>query len=142
MSDTFERLQPHLDKNRALQTALILLSFDSSTQAPKEAVEFTAKSIGILSGEAYKSLINPEVRELLAALSTEEEQEKLSFNEKAIVKELKKNFKDLELIPPEEYQAYQMILAKAAPVWEEAKETNNYALYAPVLEEIIAYSKN
>ena len=141
MSETFEKLQPYLDKSRAYQTALVLLNFDNSTLAPKEAVEFTAKSIGILSGEAYASLINPEVKALLDALSKDEEQEKLSFNEKAIVKELKKSFEDLELIPPEEYQAYQMVLAKAAPVWEEAKETNNFALYAPVLEEIIAYSK-
>ena len=92
MSETFERLKPHLDKNRAYQTALVLLNFDSSTQAPKEAVEFTAQSIGILSGEAYASLINPEVKGLLAELCTEEEQAKLSFNEKAIVKELKKSF--------------------------------------------------
>ena len=141
MSETFNKLQPYLDKNRAFQTALVLLNFDNSTLAPKEAVELTAKSIGILSGEHYSSLINPEVKALLEALSTPEEQEKLSFNEKAIVKELKKTFEDMELIPPEEFQAYQMLLAKAAPVWEEAKNTNNYALYAPVLEEIIAYSK-
>ncbi|MBQ6996668.1 MAG: carboxypeptidase M32 [Lachnospiraceae bacterium] len=141
MSETFRKLQPHLDKSRAYQTALTLLNFDSSTLAPKEAVSFTAQSIGILSGDAYASLINPEVKGLLAELSTEKEQAQLSFNEKAIVKELKKSFEDLELIPPEEYQAYQMLLAKAAPVWEEAKETNNYALYAPVLEEIIAYNK-
>ncbi len=141
MSEVFEKLQPHLEKNRALQTALILLNFDNSTMAPKEAVAFTAKSIGILSGESYNSLINPEVKALLDELSTDEEQEKLTVNEKAIVRELKKSYEDLELIPAEEYQAYQMLLAKAAPVWEEAKDTNNYEIYAPVLEEIISYSK-
>lgn len=141
MSEVFEKLQPYLEKSRALQTALTLLNFDNSTAAPKEAVNFTAQSIGILSVENYNTLINAEVKGLLDILSTEEEQAKLSFNEKAIVKELKKNYEDLELIPPEEYQAYQMVLAKAAPVWEEAKDTNNYELFAPVLEEIIAYSK-
>jgi len=141
MSETFERLQPYLDKARAYQTALTLISFDNSTVAPKEAIEFTSRSMGILAGEHYNALINPEVKALLEELSTKEEQEKLSFNEKAIVKELKRTFEDMELIPAEEYQAYQMLLAKAAPVWEQAKDTNNYDMYAPVLEEIISYNK-
>lgn len=141
MSEKFEQLQPYLDKSYGLRTALTMLSFDNSTIAPKEAIEFTAKAIGLLSMESYNTLINPEVKALLEELGTEEEQEKLNVNEKAIVRDLKKTFKDLELIPPEEYQAYQMILAKAAPVWEEAKNTDNYDIYAPVLEEIIAYTK-
>ena len=141
MSELFERLQPHLDKNRALQTAMVLLSFDNATLAPKDAIELTSKSMGILAGENYNALINEEVKGLLEQLSTEEEQEKLSVNEKAIVRELNKTFKNLELIPAEEYQAYQMLLAKAAPVWEEAKDTNNFEMFAPVLEEVIFYNK-
>ncbi len=141
MSKKFEQLQPYLDKAYAYRTALTLISFDNSTTAPKEAIDFTSKAIGILSLESYNTLINPEVKGLLTQLSTEEEQEQLSVNEKAIVKDLSKTFRDLELIPPEEYQAYQMLLAKADHVWEEAKNTNNYELYAPVLEEIISYNK-
>ena len=135
MSEKFEQLQPYLDKAYALRTALTMLSFDNSTIAPKEAIEFTAKAIGLLSMESYNTLINPEVKALLEELGKAEEQEELSVNEKAIVKDLDKTFKDLELIPPEEYQAFQMILAKAAPVWEEAKNTNNYAIKetAPLL---------
>lgn len=141
MSKKFEELQPYLDKAYAYRTALTLISFDNSTIAPKEAIDFTSKAIGILSLENYNTLINPEVKSLLEVLSTEEEQEQLSIHEKAIVKDLRKTFCDLELIPPEEYQAYQMLLAKADHVWEEAKGTNDYALYAPVLEEIISYNK-
>ena len=141
MSELFEKLQPHLDKNRALQTAMVLLSFDNATLAPKEAIELTSKSMGILAGENYNALINEDVKGLLEQLSTAEEQEKLTANEKAIVRELNKTFKNLELVPAEEYQAYQMLLAKAAPVWEEAKDTNNFEMFAPVLEEVIFYNK-
>ena len=141
MSEIFKKLQPYLDKAYAYRTALTLISFDNSTTAPKEAIDFTSKAIGILSLENYNTLINPEVKTLLKELSTEEEQNQLSANEKAIVKDLKKTFRDLELIPPEEYQAYQMLLAKADHVWEEAKNTNDYKMYAPVLEEIISYNK-
>ena len=102
MSKKFEELQPYLDKAYAYRTALTLISFDNSTTAPKEAIDFTSKAIGILSLENYNTLINPEVKALLTELSAEEEQEQLSANEKAIVKDLSKTFRDLELIPPEE----------------------------------------
>ena len=54
---------------------------------------------------------------------------------------MKKNFEDLELIPPHEYQEYQLLLAKSKAAWEYAKTHNDYAHFAPVLKEIIAYGK-
>ena len=95
MSKEFEKLQPFLDKAYAYRTALTLISFDNSTTAPKEAIEFTSKAIGILSLESYNTLINPEVKAILEELSAEEVRAKLSGNEKAIVKELKKTFRNL-----------------------------------------------
>lgn len=141
MSILFEKLQLYLDKAYAYRTALVMLNWDNSTAAPKEAIEFTSKAIGILSGEHYNTIINADVKALLEEISKEEEQEQLTAYEKAIVKQMNKEFKDLELIPPEEFQAYQMLLAKAYPVWEQAKNTNDYSIYAPVLEEIINYLK-
>ena len=116
MSATFEKLQVYLDKAYAYRTALTMLSWDNSTAAPKGAIENTAKAIGILSGESYNTIINDDVKALLEELSKEEEQAQLTEYEKAIVKQMKKEFKDLEVIPADEYQAYGMLLAKAAPV--------------------------
>lgn len=141
MSEVFEMLQPYLDKSYALRTALTLINLDNSTLAPKNAIEFTSKAIGVLAKENYNTLINPEVKQLLETLSSEEEQAKLSINEKAIVRELKKTFRDMELIPVDEFQAYQMLIAKSDSVWQEAKNTNNFGMFAPVLEEIISYNK-
>jgi len=141
MSVTFDKLQVYLDKAYAYRTALTILSWDNSTAAPKGAIENTAKAIGILSGESYNTIINDDVKFLLEELSKEEEQAQLTLYEKAIVKQMKKEFKDLEVIPADEYQAYGMLLAKAGPVWEEAKNTNNYNMFAPVLAEVIAYTK-
>jgi len=141
MSQLFEQLKPHLDKAYAYRTALVLLSWDNSTLAPKKALANTSKAVAILSGERYKALINKEVKDLLWALSTEKEQAELTAYEKAIVKNVKKNFEDLELIPPQEYQEYQLLLAKSKSAWEYAKTNNDFAAFAPVLKDIIAYTK-
>ena len=140
MNETFSQLKSHLDRAFALEAACTLFNWDQYN-APKESIENTAKIIGTLSGEHYRALVNDDVRRLLEELSTDEAQKDLSFHEKSILKLLNKQFHKLSLIPPEEYEAFSALIAKAYPVWETAKNNNDYAAFAPVLCEIITYSK-
>ena len=141
MSKAFDKLQVYLDKAYAYRTALSMMHWDNSTTAPKEAIEYTSKAMGILAVEDYNNLINDDVKAILEELSLEEEQALLSTNEKAIVKNMKKQFKDLEAIPVNEYEEYQMLTAQAAPIWEQAKTEKDYSILAPTLEKIFAYNK-
>lgn len=141
MSEAFKRLTPYLNKSYALMAACTLFNWDNSTEAPKNAIENTSQAIGILSEEVYHTLINDDVKKLLMNLSTDMEQARLTFQEKAIVKQLSKDFRQMENIPPEEFSAFQMLTSRAYPVWENAKLTNDFASYAPILEEIIQYTK-
>lgn len=141
MSEIYSKLMKHLEKSTALETALVLFQWDSETLAPEKSMELTAKSIGILSSEYYNSLINEDVKSLLDKLSEEDEQKQLDFNQKAIVKKLRKTFEEMEHIPPEEYQAYQELIAKAPGIWSKAKQENHYSSFAPYLEEIMNYNK-
>ena len=133
MSELFEQLKPHLERAYAFQTALRAISWDNSTLAPREAIENTSKAIGILSGEEYKAQVNDEVKGLLKELEAPGEQEKLNDSERALVRKMGKGLRKLEKIPAEEYQAYSELLAKSYPVWEQAKNNNDYASFAPVL---------
>src|SRR5690242_6781959 len=117
MSKTFEKLQPYLDKTMALQTARNLFEWDEQTMAPFEAAEYTSKVIGILSDEYMKSLINDDVRKLLKKLQEKKEQEELTDNEKAIIKELAKTYEQLESIPPEEYRAFNELTSVSSRKW-------------------------
>lgn len=141
MSKLYSKLMKHLDKSTAFKTALVLFNWDSETLAPEKSMELTAKSIGILSSEYFNCLINEDVKSLLDKLSEEKEQEQLDFNQKAIVKKLKKTFEEMEHIPPEEYQAYRELIAKAPGIWTKAKQEHHYPMFAPCLEEILNYNK-
>lgn len=141
MSKTFEKLQPYLDKMMAFQTARSLFEWDDQTLAPFEAADYTSKVIGILSDEFMKSLINDDVRKSINKLKEEKEQKELSDNEKAIVKELDKTYKELESIPPEEYREFNELASVANRAWAKAKKDNNYDYYAPYLKKIIEFKK-
>ncbi len=86
MSELYEKLRPHIERQFALDCALTLYSWDNETLAPKDAMENTAKIIGTLSAQAYGALVNDEVRTLLASLREPKEFDVLSSVEQSIVK--------------------------------------------------------
>lgn len=141
MSKTFEKLKPYLDKSMALQTARNLFDWDTQTLAPFEAAEYTSKVVGILSDEYMKSLINDDVRKLIKKLQEDKEQEELTIQEKAIIRELSKTYEELESIPPDEYREFNELTAVANRKWSKAKKDNKYEDFAPYLKQVIDLKK-
>lgn len=138
MNASFKKLMPWLDKAYALNSALVLFEWDDATEAPEAAAEMNAKTVGILSTEYYHTIINDTVKNLLDDLKDAQD---LSLNEQAIIKDLTKQYEDLEPIPAEEYQAYKALVARASSVWTNAKTDNDYHAFAPTLAELINYQK-
>lgn len=134
----YENLKTHIDKYSALNMALTLFNWDSSTEAPKDATELTSKYIGILSENLYNTLINDDVEGLIEKLKDADD---LTVEEKAIVRKTSEMFDDIRYIPADEFSAYQALLAKSDAIWAKAKAENDYNSFAPVLKEIIDYNK-
>lgn len=141
MNQTFQKLLPFIEKENAYNTALILLSWDTETLAPKAADTLTAKAVGLLSEESYHALVNDEVISLVEQLSGEEERGTLTDTERSIVHHIRKNYEKLSHIPPEEYREYAEFCATAQHIYCHAKQTNNYEEYMPVLEKMIDYTR-
>ena len=138
MNPTFEKLTPWLDKAYALNSALILFEWDDATEAPEAAGEMNSKTVEILSTEYYKTIINDEIKALLKELS---HIDGLDAKEASIVKELKKQYEDMEPIPQDEYQTYKGLIARASSIWTKAKNSNDFDAFSPTLKEIIDYQK-
>ncbi|MDF2587953.1 MAG: ypwA [Anaerocolumna sp.] len=138
MNKTYEQLMKRIEKVMAYQAALTLFEWDAETGAPEESMEYTSKTIGILSHEYFTNLINDDVKKMITKLGDEDD---LDFNQKAMIKNLKKQFEQMEHIPPAEYQAYEELTAKASGIWSRAKQKKSFADFAPTLEEIINYQK-
>lgn len=141
MSKTFEKLDSYLEKGKALNAALILFEWDLATLAPEKSDKNTSDFIGIISDQYFSTLINDEVKQLLEKLEQEEEQKELSEIEKAIVKEVRKRYEELESIPQKEYREFSELKARATSVWEKAKNKGDYKAFEPTLEELIQYRK-
>ena len=144
MNKDFEALKPYLDKYMAMNTAMALFEWDAETLAPKAAVNQTAKILGVIAGEAYNSIMNDEVKQVVYKLSEEVREgvdNGLTEVEKGIVKELKKNYEHLEKIPEKEYQEYSELQALGASRWAEAKNADDFGKFLPTLKSLIEYTK-
>ena len=139
LKNALEQLGLLQKKLYAYQTASSSLYLDSVTVAPKDTSEGRGVALGILAGESQKLMTAPETGELLAFLA--DQKENLSFVEQRQVEELKRSYDRLSEIPADEYMDYAMLTNEASDVWHRAKETSDFALFAPVLEKLVAYNR-
>lgn len=126
-------------KMSSYNEAISLMFWDLRTGAPKKGVEQRSETIGTLSADVFNMSISAEMGEYLQVLSTPKAQGELSGITKKLVEEAKREYDKNKKIPPEEYKEFVILTSKAESVWEDAKETSNFNLFAPYLEKIIVY---
>lgn len=124
-------------KINAYTYALWLLSWDQETEAPKKSLQYRLKQMDVLYSARYELVMSEERINAINALAQEEHDQtfkrEIELEKKAIDQLLK--------IPKEEYLAYQLLTSESNVVWSEAKRKNDFNLFAPTLEKIIAYNK-
>lgn len=138
MSKNFEKLKEQLEKAVAVNAAMVLFEWDNETLAPREAAPYTSKVIGALSGQYMELITDKDFQKLADKCSKEE---KLSENERAVVREVKEEIGKLQCIPADEYRAFSELTSEATRVWAKAKEENDFEAFAPTLEKIVDYQK-
>lgn len=138
MNKTFKEIEKHIERAAALQAATILFEWDSETLEPPAAGELTAGLIGSLSAQYQELMTDPGLQALVEQC---EKEKGLTETEEGILKELKRQIKELKSIPPKEYRAYKELIAGAVRIWERARAENDFSLFAPTLQEIVDYKK-
>lgn len=138
MNQKYEELMQHIEKLEALKAAMTLFAWDAETLAPAESVELTSRMVGALSSQYFDSLVNERVKELLTDLKDADD---LTEVQAAVVRDMNKDLEEMAKIPPEEYREFSELQAKSTTVWAKAKQNDDFASFAPVLDKIIDFSK-
>ena len=139
LKQALEQLETLQKKLYAYQCASSSLYLDSVTVAPSGTAQGRGVALGILAGESHKLFANPQVGELLDFLDGR--REKLTFLQRRQVEELRRRWRQMFRIPAEEYMAYAQLTNQASDVWHKAKETNDFELFRPVLEQLVAFNR-
>ena len=131
-----ELLQKKLYAFTCADSALYL---DAVTVAPKNTAEGRGVALGILAGERQKLMTCPETKALLDTLAGQ--LDALDLVHRREVEELRRSCDQLTRIPADVYMAYSELTNRASDVWHKAKEQNDFALFCPVLQELVEYNR-
>ena len=139
MGDAVARLDEIEATAAAYSHAMGVLSLDAATAAPLGSAEGRGRTMAVLSNVIYSLAASADTRELLEYLTAQAED--LDPEHRRQVEIRKKHCDQLIRIPQEEYVAYNVLVNKAEGVWRVAKQQNDFAAFAPILEEIVAYNR-
>ena len=134
-----EALNKHQQILSAYNHAIGVVYLDASTAAPKLTWEGRGRTMATLSEITYKLETDPAVGEMLSFL--EAHLEELNPMQQRQVEVLRKSYDETCKIPAEECIAYSVLLNDAQAIWEQAKNDNDFAAFAPYLERIVEFNR-
>ena len=118
----------------ALNHAMGVLYLDGETVAPRASAEGRGRTLEYLSGKAYEVETNHALND--AANYLNEHSAELSQIERREVELFLRGTEFTSKIPQAEYVGYTRLLNKASAVWHKAKVENDFASFAPYIQEI------
>ncbi len=121
-------------KMSAYAHAMSLIYYDGVTAAPRGTAANRGHALSVLSEEEYKLATGEQTVALLELLDAHKDE--LNEKEQRMVYLLLKSIRQMQKIPMAEYVAYQELLVQADDVWHRAKETSDFELFRPLLEQI------
>lgn len=133
MPTALEQISALQHKLYALQYALNCIELDSSTVAPKKGYTGRGQALEELSRSHHALLTDSG----LLALFAEARTGTLTQQQAAELDELERQYNETSRIPADEYAAFSRLTSEAVTVWEQAKATNDFALFCPYLEKIV-----
>lgn len=114
-----------------------IIGWDASTTAPRNSVAFRSRMLGEMNRESFEYQMDPKHLSMLERLSEEKD---VPESVRRSAKKYLVSINKIRKLPKELYVAQAENLEQSSRVWEEARRTSNYALFAPYLEKVIYYT--
>ncbi len=118
-----------------LTSILDVLFWDQRTYMPPRGIDGRSKAMAALEGTCHEKFTNPKIGELLSNL--ENDPSDLSLYDMALVREMRRDYDRQTKLPNEFVIRRAEITSMAGAAWEQARERNDFSLFAPYLEKII-----
>jgi len=138
MNKAYQELVSLNQEITLLGSAASCLGWDQETYLPKKALGHRANQLSYLSGKIHSMATG---KDFQAKLEAAEQAGSNNLTESANIREWRHGFDKSNKLPQElvERSSQTTSLAKAA--WADAREKNEFSLFAPHLEKLVAEAK-
>lgn len=127
------------------QSILTLLHWDQETYMPPGGITPRGQQIALLSSHIHELKTSRKYRDLLEKLihlsSGKLKRKGFSKSEKLTLREWHKDYLRDSKLPIDFVKTFAQTTAEASQIWQSAKKTNNFKLFAPFLEKILRLNK-
>lgn len=119
-------------------SALGVLNWDQEVNLPKKAHEFRGEINALLSADLHKRFTSDEFVNLVKELHEPVNYDKLSDDEKIIVRETWRDVEKSLKIPVELVEEMSKLTTQAFAAWADARAKSDFKTFQPYLEKIVA----
>ncbi len=137
LENTWKRLREHAHQTSLLESTSAVLEWDEHTGLPEQASEHRAEQLTLLSGMIHQRRTDPQLGQWLEELAQSDLASDPHSPIGASIRCMRRDFRKHVRLP----ESLVMRTAKATSlgqqVWVKAKRENDFATFAPHLEEIV-----
>ncbi|MDR3191187.1 MAG: carboxypeptidase M32 [Lactobacillaceae bacterium] len=143
MADEFTGadLRAILREQSILEENLALLSWDQLTGMPKDAGDFRATQQEYITARLLKISTNKHAQAVLAYFNKKKHFATLTDDEQALFIKFKEDTERTLAIPNAKAIAFAKTTSVAQDKWAEARAADDYTIYQPSLEKLIAFKR-
>ncbi len=142
IQDTYQTLKQLSKKAELYNGVLMLLEWDQETFMPKAAIEIRSLQIEQLASLLHRERTSKEFVSALSALIDIETGQlhdpKLTDAQSSALREWRRDYIQTAKLPLSFVEEYAKTTTEATHVWAGAKEKNDFKLFEPHLEKVVA----
>jgi carboxypeptidase Taq len=127
----FTELSACLRRTHLLDSIGQLLGWDEQVNLPADSADLRAEQLAVLAEIQNAAAANPRTGELLALLEPSD----LEADQVAVVRQARRDYDRATRLPPDFVREKAMQASRGYHAWARARAENNFASYAPVLEQ-------
>ena len=123
-------------RKSAYEMVLSICGYDQLTGAPKQGNDYRNQRLNIINSAYYTIVTDEKIAEVLKVILESNDTDELT---KKKAKLYAKDVLEMQKIPQDEYNAFNLASSQSQQQWELSKENNDYASYEPHLRKMIEY---
>lgn len=133
MRYTFDDFTRAIRETGVLESCAALLDWDAEVNMPPKGLTLRAEQLSLLSRLAHERRTDPKIGDMLAALDGQATNEAQETN----LREVRRAYDRAVKIPAALVERISRVSTVAKDVWARARKENDFAAFAPHLEELI-----
>jgi carboxypeptidase Taq len=134
---TYQDYKNHCSKIADIEYAMSVLNWDQEVFMPEKSALHRAQQISTLAGIAHELSVDKTFGNLLEQLN----KEPLAEIEKRNIQESLKNYKRAQKYTTAFVQEMSKTISQSFIAWQEAKEKDDFSIFAPKLKELVALKR-